>query len=181
MDATTHATATHAFQTILYSKALHPNLFDLRSRRNHPNPQFDLETWLMPGNHLIRFGVGDLCCCVELVTDRESGLPAEGVVNAFLCAGDRDNEFTFEPSGVKHLASVQTETLSENLYAATFREMLEHAEQNGCQRFEWETESGRNLSVLDVQTYRGEAHAQGYHLIASGGFVLRTQTLFELP
>lgn len=179
MDATIQDTCTHAYQTILYSRALHPEQFDLRSRKRHAHGDYDLEAWLMPGNHLLRFKIAEHCC-IELVTDRESGLPADGAVSAFLCAGDRDSEHLFANAKVRHMASVQTETLTENLYAATFREMLEHAEAGACQRFEWDSESGRNLSLLDIQAYRNEIHAQSYHLIARGGFVLRTQTLFEI-
>jgi hypothetical protein len=40
-------------------------------------------------------------------------------------------------------------------------------------------EGGRCASILDLQRYRNEVHAQAYHLIALGGIVLRSQSIFE--
>ncbi|MFI4893712.1 MAG: hypothetical protein ACIAQ0_09815, partial [Phycisphaerales bacterium JB058] len=72
-----------------------------------------------------------------------------------------------------------TETLSENLYLTTHREMVEHIGENGSQSIGWDSEAGPNLSVLDVQAMASEVHIQAYHLVAQGGFVLRTQAIFE--
>lgn len=33
--------------------------------------------------------------------------------------------------------------------------------------------------MIDTQRYNREIHAQAYHLIAQGGVVIRTQTIFE--
>jgi hypothetical protein len=75
---------------------------------------------------------------------------------------------------------VQTETLSENLYTATYNELLEFAREEDAAAHTWaDNEGGRNLSFVDVQRFRKEIHAQGYHLIAAGGLVVRTQAIFE--
>ena len=182
MDLTTqptgHSAGTQAYQSILYTRALHPELFDLRSRRVHPSSWADFETWLMPGAHLLRFGRGN-DCVTELLIDREGGLPESGVVSAFLCAGEHEFEHTFGPHKLTYMLSVQTESLSENLYASTMREMREHAAQNESEAFAWTTDAGENLSLIDVQVYHDQLHVQAYHLIAQGGFVLRSQSLFE--
>ena len=44
----------------------------------------------------------------------------------------------------------------------------------------WEDpEGGRCASILDLQRFRKEIHAQTYHLLSQGGIVLRSQTIFE--
>ncbi|MEM9167687.1 MAG: hypothetical protein AAGB48_11790 [Planctomycetota bacterium] len=179
MDATIHETCTQAYQTILLDRALHPESFDLRDRRVFQSDAHELEAWIMPGSHLLRFESRDGCVS-ELVIDRDSGVLGTDAVASFLCAGDRDAEQEFAEARMRYMTSVQTESLTENLYASTMREMLEHAEASGCLRFEWETDAGPNISMVDVQAFNREVHAQAYHLIARGGFVLRTQTLFEL-
>ena len=74
-----------------------------------------------------------------------------------------------------------TELLSENLFTATFNEMKEFAKDSNAMQFIHETDDGhQNLSLLDVQRYRREIHAQAYHLVSSAGFVLRTQSIFEI-
>ncbi|MEM8758144.1 MAG: hypothetical protein AAGF47_10235 [Planctomycetota bacterium] len=185
MDTTAVEVSTQAYQLVVYGRALHPEAFDLRSRKTLAPDAYTAEAWLMPGGHVLRFGRSDRAgqedgCVSELVTDREDDLPASGAANAFLCAGDREHSESFPAAGVNYLTSVQTETLSEALYDAIFREMLDHAAENESQRFEWSTPAGRNLSLLDVQGFHDQIHAQAYHLIARGGFVLRTQSIFEL-
>lgn len=169
---------THAYQVVLYNRALHPELFDLRDRRVVNHGRYELESWLMPGNHVLRFGFAGLCLS-ELVVDRENNLPSAGAVTAFPCAGERDFEHRFVPEKSNYMVTVQTESLSENLYLTTHREMVEHIRENASQSLGWDTEAGPNLSVLDVQAMAQEVHIQAYHLVAQGGFVLRTQTIFE--
>ncbi|MEL6497442.1 MAG: hypothetical protein AAF937_00035 [Planctomycetota bacterium] len=178
MELPTHTICTQSYQAVLYDRALHPELFDLRSRRVHALATAELETWLMPGCHLLRFESGPTCA-TELLIDREDGLPETGVLSAILCAGEHEFEHSLRGSPVTYMLSVQTESLSENLYAATMREMREHAADNESDTFAWVSDAGENLSLLDVQTFHKEVHVQAYHLIAAGGFVLRSQSLFE--
>ncbi|MFG0327495.1 MAG: hypothetical protein ACF8SC_09555 [Phycisphaerales bacterium JB037] len=180
----THAThlshphpSLQSYQTILYDRALHPELFDLRSRREIRHQAYEAEAWLMPAGHLIRFEHGGTCGC-ELVTDQEVGLPETGVVSAFLCAGERDFEHSFKNSKVRYMTTVTTETLSENLYLSTLDEMREHVRLGDSLHCAWE-DGGPCLSVLDLQRFAREIHAQSYHLIAREGLVLRTQSIFE--
>ena len=179
MTAPTKPTGVQAYQVVLYSRALHPELFELKGRRVLEHADYELESWLMPGAHLLRLGRGDQCI-TELVTDREGDLPDTGIVTAFLCAGERDYEHKFERGKVTYMTTVQTESLSENLYLSTFREMRKHAVDNESLSHEWEDTAGPNLSVLDSQRINNEVHVQSYHLIASAGFVLRTQSIFEI-
>ncbi len=168
-----------SYQLVLYRRALHPELFSLKGRRLIRNGVCEFEAWIMPGAHVLRFNHGRFVAS-ELVTDQESGLPTEGAVTTFLCAGERDFEHSFEDSGVRYLTTVQTETLSENLYNATYQEMVEFSEETEALTHEWDDpERGRCLSVLDVQRYGKEVHAQSFHLWSAGGLVLRTQTMFE--
>ena len=45
----------------------------------------------------------------------------------------------------------------------------------------WNDELDRvNLSLVDIQRYREEVHAQAYHLRSDCGLVLRTQTIFQV-
>ncbi len=43
----------------------------------------------------------------------------------------------------------------------------------------WDDEHGKGLSVIDLQDYAGEVHAQCYHMLPLGGLVVRTQSIFE--
>lgn len=167
-----------AYQMIVYNRALHPELFPLRARRVYPHNGYELEGWLMRGGHLLRFEHHTLCAC-ELMTDQEKN-PDSGVVTAFLCAGEHDVEHSFVKDKVTYISTVQSETLSDNLYAATLEEMTNFGRDSGALQHTWTDETGRSLSLIDVQLHSREVHAQAYHLISSGGIVIRTQTIFEL-
>lgn len=191
-----------AYQVILYDRALHPELFALRGRRVARHGQWELEAWVLQGQHLLRFERGPICAS-ELVTDQEAGLPTTGAVAAFFCAGERDFEHAFRPGsasggvasshgvpgigtptpcpkgGVLYMTTVQTETLSENLYIATCDEMTAHASENDSLIHAWDEDAGRGMSIVDIQRYATEVHVQAYHLLPAGGIVIRTQTIFE--
>ncbi len=163
---------------ILYRRALHPELFALKGRRSVRHGGYDLESWLMQGGHMLRFQHKGFCC-TELVTNQDSGLPTTGAVATFPCIGEKDYDHAFPESGVKYVTTMQTETLSENLYEATFKDMLSLAEETDAVLHTWAEADGQGLSMVELQRYAGEVHAQAYHMIPSSGLVLRTQTIFE--
>ncbi|MGD9692282.1 MAG: hypothetical protein AB7G17_12670 [Phycisphaerales bacterium] len=179
MSASTKATnLLQAYRLVLYKRSLHPELFKVRNRITVVYGAYEFEGWVMPGSHVMRFQ-HDGHCASELVTEQESGLPERGVAAAFPCAGERDFEHAFGER-MKYMSTVQTETLSENLYNATYDELLDFAREVDAAAHLWtDADGGKCLSFLDVQRYRKEIHAQSYHLISAGGLVLRTQSIFE--
>lgn len=167
------------YQSVLYDRELHPEIFPLKSRRVFRNGEYELEVWMMCGSHVFNFAHKNLCAS-ELVTDAESLPQAGGVLSAFLCTGERDYEYAFNEAKVAYMTNVQTETLADNIYNATYQEMLDFAAESQALLHEWEDDVGRCLSLVDVQRYKSQVHAQAYHLQANGGVVLRTQTIFEV-
>lgn len=178
MNSSAKSNALQSYQAILYNRALHPELFSLKSRDVIRQGDWELEAWVMEGAHVLRFEFGDHRSC-ELVTAQEDNLPASGVVSAYLCAGERDFEHRFKGDRVTYFNSVQTETLSENLYLGTLGEMTQHVAEHQTMSHRWQSDAGESLSMLDIQKYAKEVHVQAYHLLAAGGIVIRTQTIFE--
>ncbi|MBS0191367.1 MAG: DUF2617 family protein [Phycisphaerales bacterium] len=167
-----------AFSLTVYNRALHPELFPLKNRRVLKHVGLDLEAWLLPGGHVLRLQSGTSVVC-ELVRDQEHSVP-EGGIHAFQCASEHDYERSFEAAGVNYIHSIQTETLSETLYDATLEEMREHIKLEGSLTYEWTDATGRCLSAVDMQRHGKQIHAQSFHLVATGGMVVRTQSIFEL-
>lgn len=179
MSISNKSQSTQIFRLMLYQRALHPELFRIQGRRNIEQAAYELEAWIMPGGHAIRFQAGGQCV-TEVVTDQDLQLPERGLLHTLPCIGEKEHDQTIEDA-VRFVAAVQTENLSDNLYGATLAEMRDFAAETGAMTHEWTDEDGgANLSVLDIQRYKGEIHAQSYHLLATGGFVLRTQSIFEL-
>ncbi len=165
---------------MLYRRPLHPELFNLQSRRVDRHGEYEVESWLTHGGHVVRFAAkGHVMTETVIDAGRSDALPEAGLVHALPCIGEKE----YEHQGDTHLgyfATVQTEALSDNLYQSTYREMQDFAHETGALAIEWADETGQNLTMLDAQKYRKEYHFQAYHLLASGGQILRTQSIFEI-
>jgi len=170
------------YRLLLYHRAVHPELFRIRGRRTYGTGDFEFETWLAAGAHMLRFETGGRCA-VEVVTAEPAGLPRSGLETAFPCAGEREHD-TIIGERLGYITSTQTEMLSEHLFRSTLDEMQHHVveqPEGSVQSHRWRAEGARSdsLSVLAVQTYRREIHTQAWHLDARNGLVLRTQAIFE--
>lgn len=171
---------TQFSRLMLYRRPLHPELFDMQERRIERHGEYEIESWIMPAGHVVRFQHGK-ASLVEVVTFRSDHLPEAGLVHALPAVGEKDFELDRPENGIGYVTTLQTESLTDNLYQSTLREMRDFARETGAIAHEWNDEDGGIcLTVLDAQKYRREYHVQGYHLVASGGFVLRTQSIFEI-
>lgn len=170
---------SQVFRLMLYQRAVHPELVDLQGRRQHRQDNYEAEYWILPCGHVARFQVGDQLL-TEAVLERGDHLPENGLVYALPCLGEK--EYEHEPTGkIGYVTTIQTETLNENLYMATYREMSDFAKEVGALSHAWTATDGAPcLSLLDVQRYRKEFHVQSYHLAGATGLVLRTQSIFEV-
>ncbi len=166
------------YQTTLYSRPLLSDLFDIRDQRHISFGDYTFEAWLMPGAHACRFEITG-ACATEIVTDLPLGLPDTGIVERFLCAGEREYEHQFARSELNYMTTVQTEQLTESLYRTNYDELDEFAREVKALVHRWTDETGPCMSILDIQRMANEVHAQSYHLIAREGLILRTQSLFE--
>ena len=162
----------------LYHRALHPELFELRGRRVIQHDGYELECWVFPGGHSLRFGSGNACYS-EVVSQSEVTLPEGHIIETFPCVGEHDVDQHFPSDEVGYITTIQSEQLGENLYIATFEEMSDYANEADALLHKWDDEFGRNMSIVDVQRFNRQVHAQSYHLLAGSGIVLRTQTIFE--
>lgn len=170
---------TQFFRLMLYRRALHPELFDLQVRKSARLPDYEYEAWVIPAGHVVRFqNNGETL--TESVIEHGDHLPEHGLIHALPCLGEKDYEM--KPEGkLGYVTTVQTESLSDNLYMATFREMCDFAEETGAMFHQWTDASGnQSLSLLDMQRYKREFHVQAYHLMGATGLVLRTQSIFEV-
>lgn len=166
-----------AYRLILYKRALHPELFTIKGRQIFRHNDYEFEAWIMEGQHLMRFQYDDLNV-TEIITNGELQLPQNGLVTAMQCIGEKDHDHPFSDD-VNYMTTIQTETLPDNLYSDTYEELTEFAVERNALVHLWEEETGLCASILDVQRWRKEIHAQSYHLLSAGGIVIRSQTIFE--
>ncbi len=163
---------------MLYKRPLHPELFRFHARRVDRHGDYEVETWLVDGGHVVRF-IYNGRSLVEACLEGNDHLPESNLAHALPCLGEKEYEFDGDPN-IGYFTTLQTESLTENLYLATYREMKEFASEVGALSYEFRTPTGPALFVVDTQKYKKEFHIQGYHLTANNGNVLRTQSVFEI-
>ncbi len=161
MSNASYPNSLQTYQCLLYRKALHPELFAIKGRRPVKHNAYELEAWVLPGGHVLRFKVGSFVCS-ELVTDQEGRLPKEGAVTAFPCAGDHEFEHAFDAEKVKFITSVQTETLTENLFAATFEELTDFGKEADALIYTWEDSPSGFFGVAPQTANGSHAAVNGF-------------------
>lgn len=195
-NAVSPSISTPSHSLILYTRPLHPELVQMKARKTvqlkglGTGPSrlagaAEFEAWLTPLGHMLRYQTKTHCFC-ELVTDRDAGLPTSGVAFSVPAIGEKDHEELFTEACVLYTTSLQTETLPAPIYHTTYREMLELAEEVDALLHTWtipttgkDPMGGRCLSMLELQRFDDEMHAQSTHMFPVGGLVLRTQTVFQ--
>lgn len=178
MSVSQKHTSNQTFRMMLYRRPLHPELFQLHQCRSIQHGMYEAEQWLMPGGHVIRFQVQNQPL-IEVVSHQTDHLPENGLLHALQAYGERDYDMPTDGK-IRFFTTIQTEQLAENIYQATYREMSDFARETGSLVTAYQDEAGPCLSLLDAQKYKREHHVQSYHLIASTGLVLRTQSIFEI-
>lgn len=179
MSFTSKTSSLQAYHMLVYRGPLHPEFFKIENRRKLEHADYELESWIFHGGHVVRFHY-DGQCITEVVSEHIQNLPEKNLETTIQCAGEKDHECEFSEE-LEYVTSMQTETLPEHLYLGTYNEMLEHGRTCDGLMTVWSDEHGKpNLSLLDVQRYNDEVHLQAYHLRSDCTMVLRTQTIFQV-
>lgn len=177
---TSKSSSLQNYAMLLYRRAVHPEFFGIDARKKIQHGDFEFEGWIFRGGHCVRFQYGGICFC-EVVVDNPTSLPERGLAGTLPCAGEHDHEEKVTEQ-IAYLTTLQTETLSDHLYLGTYKEMLQHGRNADALMSVWTDAAGKpNLSLIEMQRYRNELHAQGYHLRSDCGLVLRTQSMIQLP
>lgn len=77
-------------------------------------------------------------------------------------------------------ANLESESLSPHEYNETLADLISHGEAHRAHIAAWRDCHGKNASMVLVRMLRREVQAEAYHLSASTGLVIRTQTNYAL-
>jgi len=177
--APSRSSSLQNYHMLAFRKALHPEFFGIEGRQRVQHGDYETEAWIFRGGHSLRFTLQGFCMS-EIVVEHIDQIPDRGLIAALPCAGERDFEEKVADN-IVFMTTMQTETLSDHLYLGTYKEMMQHARENDSLFAAWTDAAGKpNLSLIDVQHFRNEAHVQGYHLRSDCGLVLRTQSMIQI-
>jgi len=179
MSFPSKTTSLQAYNMHVFRGAIHPEFFAIAGRRRITHGEYEFESWIFRGGHVLRFEF-DGVCATEVVTDQLERLPERGLLTTLPCAGEKDHDEQLDDH-IVYMTSIQTETLSDHLYLSTYNELLEHGRACEGLLSVWTDELGRhNLSLVDMQRLSDQVHVQAYHCRSDCGLVLRTQTIFQI-
>src|SRR5687767_14580563 len=94
MTVVSKISSLQAYNMLLYKNAVHPEFFPISGRRRIEHGEYDFESWIFRGGHVLRFEF-DSVVATEVVTDRNDGLPDRGLAATLPCAGEKDHETDF--------------------------------------------------------------------------------------
>jgi len=170
---------TLTYAASLYDRALKPDQFRVKLDRVVRAEGCILEGWLCPGSHALKVERPGLSACEVVHSDMDRHMPTGGLLSSFVASGEHEFEHTFAAAKVNYYLSIQTETLTDQLYEEVFEEISDLAKENKALTLPWEDDAGRCLSVLDFTRRPAEVAVDSYHLVAAAGIVVRAASIFE--
>ncbi len=164
----------------LYSRALHPELFDIYQEHRVVKKNYEARLWVTGCTHVIAFYRGDEAL-VEVTADAEQGLPKRGRVLEMPFRGERDHERK-KAGGIRYLMNFQVESMSPMVYSKTHHDLARYGARGGMfVPFPmWMTRSLTPFSFIDYQAKPNELHVFSFHAFPEDLAIVKTMSIFEL-
>jgi len=166
---------------VLYRRPLHPELFHIHQSRHLERFAYQADIWIMGLSHVVSVQSAGRCV-TEVTADDIEVLPSNGMVTSFQFRGERDHLETFD-DGMRFILSTQVERMSQNLFHASHRDLLNYASTRGMLiRFDDWAENGALVpfTFIDFEARDKELHVQAFHAFPADYTILKTQSIIEV-
>jgi len=166
---------------VLYRRPLHPELFHIHQSRHLERLAYQADIWVMGLSHVVSVQSAGRCV-TEVTADDIEVLPQNGMVTSFQFRGERDHAETFD-DGMHYILSTQVERMSQNLFHASHRDLLNYASTRGMLiRFDDWAEGGALVpfTFVDFEARDKELHVQSFHAFPADFTILKTQSIIEV-
>ena len=167
-------------QLCLYQRGIHPELFRIHQVKRLEQPRYQAEIWVVGLAHVVTVQVGDKIL-TELISEENELLPKAGLAMSFKFRGERDHSQSFG-GGLKYIPSTQVERMTSQLFPATHRDFVHHAQNRGMfvTYDEWEHGGLSAYSFIDFDARDHEFHVHAFHAFPEEQTLLKTQSIFEV-
>jgi len=161
----------------VYLRALHPEFFQIRARRDFAGLAFDGRLWLIEGGHVILFVDGP-DAVTEVVARKDLELPKRGLARAADLAGEREHRVQAHGT-LLYRAAYQVDACSAGRYRQEAEELLASARSDHVYtEGPWQGRAPAFSYAVPEPKGRGLlVHA--WHGFPAERTILRTQTLIE--
>jgi hypothetical protein len=165
----------------LYRRPLHPELFSIRQSRHLERAAYQADVWVIGLAHVLTVQSAGRSV-TEVVTDDVEMLPHNGLVTSFQFRGERDHMEEFD-DGMKYILSTQVERMTQNLFHASHRDLLNYGRSRGLlvQFREWtDTDDLAPFTFIDFELRDRELHLQAFHAFPADYSIVKTQSIVEV-
>ncbi|MBN1124778.1 MAG: DUF2617 family protein [Sedimentisphaerales bacterium] len=163
----------------LYQRPLHPELFDIYSRRHLKTEKYETILWATGCSHVVSVFSGDLCL-TELISLPGQLLPKRGLIERFRFQGRKNHKCTLS-RGLSYMTDFQVEKMSPNLYRKSHTDLERFARNRGMfVRFPKQSVEGLEpFSYIDFEARRDELHIHAFHAFPDQVTIIKTQSLVD--
>ena len=113
----------------VYQRPLHPELFNIYSKRNLKTEKYEAVIWNTGCSHVVSVFVGNRCL-TELISAPGQLLPSRGLIEKFKFRGQKNHKFTVA-SGLSYMTDFQVEKMSPNLYRRSHTDLQRFSRNRG--------------------------------------------------
>ncbi len=165
----------------LYGRPLHPELFEVHSKRSVKRGDYEARIEITTAGHVIQWRCGGLTL-TEVATSAHHPLPKRRRLLSYRLKGHRA-DYVECRGGVRYQVNFSCETLEPEIYWAYQQELSHDGEREGMlYRFD---SSGRlalgAISYVSIATRSHSFSVQAFHTFPDDYAVVKTQSLIELP
>ena len=163
----------------LYSRPIHPELFQIYAAEQYRGPAYEMTSWIVGCSHVLSFSTGE-AVLTELTAEEAEPLGSR-LVQRWRFRGERTCRQVID-GRISYLANFEVETLSDNVYRQTYRDLV----AEGCRRgmlvqFEqWKTRGLIPFAYLHTEICARELRVVAFHGLPEDHAVVKTQSIFEV-
>ena len=163
----------------VYQRPLHPELFNIYSKRNLKTEKYEAVIWNTGCSHVVSVFVGNRCL-TELISAPGQLLPSRGLIEKFKFRGQKNHKFTVA-SGLSYMTDFQVEKMSPNLYRRSHTDLQRFSRNRGVfTSFPNANAEGLEpFSYIDFEARKDELHIHSFHAYPDQVTVIKTQSLFD--
>ncbi|MHC4982834.1 MAG: DUF2617 family protein [Planctomycetota bacterium] len=164
----------------LYSRPLHPELFEIYHDHHIVKAGYEAQIWVTGCTHVIGFYRGQEYL-VEVTADRDTELPARGLLLEMPFRGERDHERK-RTDGINYMMNFQVERMSPHVYSRTHHDLARVGAKRGLfVPFPgWMSRSLTPFTYIDYEAKPNQLHVFTFHAFPGDLAIVKTQSIFEL-
>ena len=163
----------------LYQRPLHPELFNIYSKRHLKTENYETIIWATGCSHVVSVFTKTMCL-TELISPPDQMLPKMGLVERFRFHGQKNHKCTLSRE-LSYMTDFQVEKMNPNLYRQSHTDLERFARNRGIFVCFPELVAGglEPFSYIDFEARKDELHIHAFHAYPDQVTIIKTQSLFD--